>query len=178
MEEIAAMLRPGDIITHCYTPQIPSVLDERGRLRRGMLEAQARGVIFDVGHANNHFVFDLVRRAMGEGLLPDVISTDLHGRLPATNPVVDLPTTMTKLLALGLPIERVIEATTTVPARAIGWGDRIGRLEAGHEADITVLQLRDEPIELRDSLGSRLVAPERITVRWTIRAGRIAGDPA
>ena len=152
------------------------MLDERGRLRPGLLEAQARGVVFDVGHANNHFVFEHVRRAMGEGLLPDVISTDLHGRLPADNPVVDLPTTMTKLLALGLPLERVLAAVSAAPAQAIGWEDRLGRLAVGREADVAVLTLREEPIELRDSVGGRLAWPRRVEPFLTIRGGRIVAD--
>ena len=58
-------------------------------------------MIFDVGHAGGHFDFDLVRRAMGGGLLPDIISSDLHGRLkqPGFGVVGDLPTVMTKFLA-------------------------------------------------------------------------------
>jgi len=72
--------------------------------------AHERGVIFDVGHANGHFDFDLVRRAMGDGLLPDIISSDLQGRMGSNNPVVDLPTTMTKFLHLGLSLEQVVAA--------------------------------------------------------------------
>ena len=33
IEEIVDTLRPGDIVTHCYTPKRPSILDETGRLR-------------------------------------------------------------------------------------------------------------------------------------------------
>ena len=32
MDEIADTLRPGDIITHCYTPQKPSIIDDKGKL--------------------------------------------------------------------------------------------------------------------------------------------------
>ena len=143
MEEIVETLRAGDIVTHCYTPQQPSIVDERGRLRDAVRKAHERGVIFDVGHANGHFDFNLVRRAMGDGLSPDVISTDLHGRMGPNNPVVDMPTTLTKFLALGLTIDQVIAACTIHPARVIGWQDRMGSLEVGREADIAVLGFVD-----------------------------------
>jgi dihydroorotase len=173
MEEIVETLRPGDIVTHCYTPQQPSILDESGRLRAAVRKAHDRGVLFDVGHANGHFDFTLVRRAMGDGLEPDIISSDLHGRMGAANPVVDLPTTMTKFLALGLSLEQVIAACTINPARAIGWQDRLGSLELGREADIAVLEVLKESTKLRDCVGGEMIANQRIAARCTIRAGEV-----
>jgi dihydroorotase len=173
MEEIVDTLRAGDIVTHCYTPQQPSVVDERGRLRDAVRNAHERGVIFDVGHANGHFDFNLVGRAMGDGLSPDVISTDLHGRMGPDNPVVDMPTTMTKFLHLGLTLDQIVAACTIKPARVIGWQDQIGSLEVGREADVAVLQLVDEPVKLRDCVGSEMAVNQRIAARWTIRRGEV-----
>jgi dihydroorotase len=173
IEEIVDTLRPGDIVTHCYTPKRPSILDETGRLRNAVRRARERGVLFDVGHANGHFDFSLVRRAMGEGLLPDTISSDLHGRMGPSNPVVDLPTTMTKFLALGLSLEKVLAACTINSARAIGWQDRLGSLEPGQQADLAVLEIVDGPIKLRDCVGGELIADRRIAARWTIRGGEV-----
>jgi dihydroorotase len=173
MEEIVDTLRPGDVVTHCYTPQPPAIVDESGRLRKSVRQAHERGVLFDVGHANGHFDFDLVRRAMGDGLLPDIISSDLHGRMGPNNPVVDMPTTMTKFLALGLNLGQIIAACTTNPARAIGWQDRLGSLEVGREADIAVLQLVEETTRLRDCVGGELTVDRRLAARWTIRRGEV-----
>ena len=175
MEEIVDSLRAGDVVTHCYTPQEPSTLDKNGRLLDSVRKAQERGVIFDVGHAGGHFDFDLVRRAMGDGLLPDIISSDLHGRLklPGFGVVGDLPTVMTKFLALGLGLERIIAACTINPARAVGWQDRLGSLEVGREADIAVLQVIDESVNLHDSVGGEIIARQRIAPRWTIRGGKV-----
>jgi len=175
MSEIADTLRPGDIITHCYTPQKPSIIDETGKLLTEVRKAKERGVIFDVGHAGGHFDFDLVRRAMGDGLLPDVISSDLHGRLkqPGFGIVGDLPTTLTKFLALGLNLEEIIARCTINPARVIGWQDRIGSLEVGREADIAVLKITDEPTTLRDSVGGEWSINQRIAALWTVRQGEL-----
>ncbi len=175
MDEIAATLRPGDVITHCYTPQKPSILDDKGKLLPEVRKAKERGVIFDVGHASGHFDFDLVERAMGEGLLPDIISSDLHGRMtqPGFGIVGDLPTTLTKFLPLGLSFEQIIADCTINAARAVGWQDRIGSLEIGREADIAVLQTVDEPITLRDSRGKERLHKQRIAAKWTLRAGEV-----
>jgi dihydroorotase len=175
MDEIADTLRPGDVITHCYTPQKPSIIDESGKLLPLVRKAKERGVIFDVGHAGGHFDFNLVRRAMGEGIVPDVISSDLHGRLkqPGFGVVGDLLTTLTKFLLLGLSFEETIAKCTVDAARVVGWQDRIGSLEVGREADIAVLQVVDEPIKLRDSVGGEMTHKQRIAAKWTIRAGEV-----
>jgi dihydroorotase len=173
MEEIVDTLRPGDVVTHCYTPQKPSIVDEKGRLREAVRKADERGVVFDVGHANGHFDFNLVRQAMGDGLLPDIISTDLHGRMGPANPVADMPTTLTKFLHLGLSLEQVVAACTINPARVIGWQDRLGNLEIGREADIAVLQFVDEPTKLRDCVGGEWNVNRRLAARWTIRRGEL-----
>ncbi|HSK29078.1 MAG TPA: amidohydrolase family protein, partial [Candidatus Limnocylindria bacterium] len=175
MDEIADTLRPGDIITHCYTPQKPSIIDDKGELLPLVRNAKERGVIFDVGHAGGHFDFNLVERAMGEGIVPDIISSDLHGRLaqPGFGVVGDLPTTLTKFLPLGMSLEQIIACCTSNAARAVGWQDRIGSLEVGREADIAVLQIVDEPTQLRDSVGTERLHRQRIAARWTIRAGEV-----
>lgn len=174
MEEIVETLRPGDIVTHCYTPLAPSIVDEEGNLRKSVLEAHERGLLFDVGHANKHFDFDLVKGAMDQGLRPDIISTDLHGKLGPGHPIVDLPTTMTKFLALESSMEDVVAACTINPARAIGWEDRLGVVEVGREADLAVLELCDEEIRLRDSVKKERIFPQRIVPRYTIRAGTVS----
>jgi dihydroorotase len=175
MDEIAATLRPGDVMTHCYTPQRPSIIDDKGKLLGEVRAAKERGVIFDVGHAGGHFDFNLVERAMGDGLLPDIISSDLHSRLaqPGFGVVGDLLTTLTKFLPLGLSLEQIIAGCTVNAARAIGWQERIGSLEAGRDADITVLQIVDEPTRLRDSVGGEITYKQRIAARWTVRAGEV-----
>jgi dihydroorotase len=175
MEEIVDSLRTGDIVTHCYTPQQPSIIDKNGRLLDAVRKAQARGVIFDVGHAGGHFDFDLVRRAIGDGLLPDIISSDLHGRLkqPGFGIIGDLPTVLTKFLGLGLSLERIIAACTINPAQAIGWQDRLGSLKVGSEADIAVLEVVSESVNLHDSVGGKMTAQQRIAPRWTIRGGEV-----
>lgn len=176
IEDIVDMLRPGDVVTHCFTPLKPSITDDAGRPRPAVLRAHERGVLFDVGHANRHLDFDIARACLAAGLAPDTISTDLHGR-GGRDLIGDLPTTMTKFLALGMSLEQVVAACTVNPAKAIGWHDRLGRLEVGRKADVAVLRLEEDPVTLRDSVGAEIMAPERLTARWTVRNGQVYDAP-
>jgi dihydroorotase len=172
MDEIAATLRPGDVITHCFTPLREGIVDNGGQLRASVKAAHDRGVLLDVGHANRHFTFANAKATMDAGVLPDTISTDLHTN-PATSAAIDMPATMTKLLALGMSLEQVIAACTVNAAKAIGWQDRLGRIEIGREADLSVLRLVDEPVTVQDCVGAELTASQHIAARWTVRAGEV-----
>src|SRR5687767_10215941 len=65
-------LRPGDILTHCYggVPGREKVV-ENGKLQQWALEAQKRGVIFDVGHGGGSFLFEQAIPAIKQGLKPN-----------------------------------------------------------------------------------------------------------
>ncbi len=64
-------------------------------------DARARGVHFDVGHGAGSFNFEIARKALDQGFLPDSISTDIY-TLNINGPVYDMPTTMSKFLHLGV----------------------------------------------------------------------------
>jgi imidazolonepropionase-like amidohydrolase len=55
----------------------------------------------------------------------------------------------------GLPAESALEAITRTPARLLGLDDRIGTLEAGHDADLIALD--GDPLELTTSIQWVLV---------------------
>ena len=48
------------------------------RLNHLFIEAQKRGIIFDVGHGGGAFSWRQAVPAMQQGFKPNVISTDLH----------------------------------------------------------------------------------------------------
>ena len=104
--------------------------------------------------------------------MPDIISTDMH-TLTYEGPCYDLPTAMTRVLHLGMPLETVIRCSTIAPAQAIGWDDRIGTLGTGREADVTVLEVADVDMDLEDCQGQM----RRVDRRLVARAAWRAGDP-
>ena len=66
---------------------------------------------FDVGHGGGSFVFRNAVPAVEQGFYPDSISTDLHtGSMNAG--MIDMVNTMSKFLAMGMPLVEVIKAST------------------------------------------------------------------
>ncbi len=72
-----------------------------------------------------------------------------------------------------MSFDEIISKCTVDAARVVGWQDRIGSLEVGREADIAVLQILDDPVTLRDSVGGERLHKQRIAAKWTIRAGEV-----
>jgi dihydroorotase len=173
--ELMELLRPGDIVTHCFTPA-PNGLVEDGELIAAAAVARRRGVIFDVGHGFGSFDYGVVEEAIAGGFWPDTISTDLHS-LSASGPVGDLPQTMAKFLNLGMPLAEVVRAATLRPAELIGRDDTLGRLRVGDVGDIAVLSLEDHDGEFVDASGARRPARQLLRAEATIRAGILWGGP-
>jgi dihydroorotase len=167
--ELLGLLRPGDIVTHCFAGSKNTLIEE-GRVAPAALEARRRGVLFDVGHGNASFSYDTAEIAFRDGFFPDTISTDLHA-LSANGPVFDLPTTMAKFLGLGMSLSGVIAAVTSNAARAIRRESMVGAVEVGRSADLAIFRDGPEPGLLRDSLGNERQVDRQIRVAHTIRAG-------
>jgi len=167
--ELLELLRPGDIVTHCFTAS-DNTLAEGGRLGRGVHEARARGLRFDVGHGSGSFAFRVADLAIAEGFWPDTISTDIH-TLSAAGPARDLPTTMSKFLMLGMPLADVILSVTATPAAVLGRSSSLGSLVVGRAADLAIFDVLDEPVVVEDAFGESRTARHRVRVHHTIRAG-------
>jgi dihydroorotase len=118
IEDVLDLLGPGDVVTHCYHGKTGHPWQRDGRPRPALERALDRGVLLDVGHGAASFSYEMARRAVAAGFPPDTISTDAHVR-NVGGPVHDLPTTMTKLLACGMPVEDVVAAVTDRPRRVL-----------------------------------------------------------
>ena len=171
LDEILALLRQGDMITHSYTPLEQGILDADGKVRAVVREARERGVLFDLGHGSGSFTFETARKAMEQGFLPDTISTDVYYS-NVDGPVKDLPTTMGKFLALGLPIEEVLSRVTTAPAKAMGRPD-LGALREGGPADLAVLSLQEGRFGYIDSRKQVVEGPWKIECELTVCRGQL-----
>ena len=99
---------------------------------------------------------------------------------------------MTKLLALGVQLEAVVDKVTRRAAEAIGREDGLGRIALGREADLTLFRVVDADGgvagagssfagTLVDSEGAKLRAATRILPVGVVREGKYhaltAGDP-
>ena len=114
--ELLPYLGEGDIITHPYHGGASTILDDDGRIRPEYWEARRRGIEVDLGLDRFHGDLAIMRAAFEQGFLPDYISTDLA----ATNLnsiVFDLPTTIAKVVACGMPLADAIARSTIGPGK-------------------------------------------------------------
>src|SRR6185503_3772330 len=114
--------------------------------------------------------------AIRQGFIPDSISTDLH-MANLNGPVVSMIETMSKILAIGVPLEQVIRMATVNPAREIRRTE-LGTLSVGREADIAVIELRKGKFSYTDCGRTKMIGEGRLENRMTLRAGRAVYDPS
>ncbi len=171
-EEVFAALQTGDVFTHMYHPHADTPFSGKdGAPCDALRRARDRGIFFDVGHGMGAFGWKIAEPACQQHQFwPDTISTDLH-QFNLETPVVDLPTTMSKFLYLGMPLEKVIRAVTGMPAIAMGMGNVFGRLFPGRQADISLLQIEKGSFPLTDVVGEIRTASERIRPVAVVKKG-------
>jgi len=176
LEGILARMRSGDIYTHSFTKAIDRMclLDDQGKIRPYVLEAQKKGVRFDVGHGGGMFQFDIAVPAMAQGLLPNSFGTDLH-RYSMNAGMKDMLNIMSKYLNMGMPIEDVIFRATWNSAQSIKRDD-LGQLSEGAVADVTVLGVRKGSFGFIDTRNNRLAGDRKLEAELTIREGKVVWD--
>jgi dihydroorotase len=170
--DLLPYLRAGDVVTHMYHPGPGCLVDRNGKIAPEYLEARKRGVLFDTGTARFHTCHPVARAAIAEGFLPDTISTDLC----LTNYqhiTIDMPTTLTKFMALGLSPEQVLQRATIEPARSLPAERGHGRLAEGLAADIGLFVVETGEFTYHDFFGNPLQAARRLVCRGTIKDGRL-----
>jgi dihydroorotase len=167
--DLLDQLREGDIITHAFRGA-SGVLEQGTRVpTHHFTEAVERGVQLDVGHSATDFRFRDARSLIDAGFVPDTISTDMN-IFNIDAPVVSLPETMSKILALGLPLVDVVAMATVQTARNIGRSDVYGTLDVGRDAEVSVLRLVDGPANLTDGY-ERIEATQRLVPVGCVRGG-------
>jgi dihydroorotase len=189
MTALVPLLEPGDVLAHPFTRHPGGFISgETGEVHPFVWAALERGVTVDVGHGS-HFSFDMARRVLAAGIRPWTLGADMHGynvRVPSEsddavrgeNPFFgvapfSLTHAMTELLTLGVPLTDVVATVTANPARMLRMEDRIGSLQPGREADISVLELVNGRFRLTDNSGETVTAPAMLRPVFALRAGRM-----
>jgi dihydroorotase len=168
--EVLDLLRPGDILTHCYRPFPNALLRGDGAVHEEALRARERGVFFDIGHGAGSFGFRSCRGLLAAGFLPDAISSDVHV-LSIDGPAFDLLTTMSKFLVLGMDLKALVAAVTVGPARAIR-RPTLGTLKPGTEGDATIVDIENGTFDFYDVLGERIVGDRRFRLTGMVVGGK------
>lgn len=175
-EAVVSKLRKGDVLTHCFRPFPNAPVDGKGKVKAEILAARERGVLFDVGHGMGSFSWKSARAMMAEGFPPDTISSDVHA-LCIDGPAYDQVTTLSKFLALGMPVGDVIAASTVNAAKAVQRPE-LGTFKPGAAGDASILELREGSFPLEDVRGEIITAGQRFFAAGLVIAGRDIGVDA
>ncbi|HEX5503323.1 MAG TPA: amidohydrolase/deacetylase family metallohydrolase [Thermomicrobiales bacterium] len=167
--EVAELLRPGDILTHCFTGGDMRILGDDGKVRADIEALHDRGLVLDIGHGTGSFNYEVTERMLDQGLLPDVISSDIH-QMSVQGPMFDLPTTLSKFLNLGLSLPDVIERATSRPAAAMRRPD-LGTLRPGSPADVALFRVEEGEYTFRDAQMVARQGTRRLVATRTLVGG-------
>src|SRR3954470_13877560 len=182
MSDILDMLRPRDILTHCYSgaPNLQNDFTnivQDGKLLPAAMEAKRRGVHFDVGHGGASFDYTVAETAIAAGATPDTISLDIHVVSGNTPGMPYLTWVMSKFLNMGFSLEQVIAMATINSSRAIEKDPKLGTLEIGAPADVTMLDVVEGPVEFVDTRNNKRQGKVQIRPAATVVGGIPFGRP-
>ena len=170
--EVLNALRPGDVITHVYTGNWGNLLDPEGKVYPEMRAAQQRGVHLDVGFGSLNFDFKAYDNLMAQGIVTDVISSDLQA-VNITGPAFSLAHVASLFLNFGLSLGEVIERLTINPARIQGLDWMIGSLSPGYPARITVFELQEGEWLFRDCAGGQRTGKTKMVPSFCVMDGEV-----
>jgi dihydroorotase len=171
-------LRPGDIFTHTFGELLDTkeaIVDTaKQELKPFVLDAQKRGIVFDVGYGGSSFRYSQAIPAAKSGFHPNTISTDLHIS-SMKGSMKDMLLVMSKFLKIGMNLQEVINASTWAPAKAIN-RPQLGNLSEGAIADVAILGMRKGNFGFYDLQGYKMESNEKLECEMTIFGGKIVYD--
>jgi dihydroorotase len=194
LEQVIPLLKPGDILAHPFTRHPGGFVNREGKVHPVVKEALARGLKTDVGHGS-HFSYRMARIALDAGILPDTLGADMHGyntRVPQPSASLagtpsehsdkehmffgqtrfSLVSAMSSMLALGVPLEKIVPMVTTHPAKMLGLQGEVGNLKPGVAADVSVLHDERGRWSLRDNEGTTVRAERMLRPHFCLREGK------
>ena len=172
IDDILALMGERDILTHCFHDMACGILDENGRIRDSVYAAVERGVIFDVGHGAGSFSWDVVGKAIAQGVEPTTISSDLH-IYNVHGPVYDLVNVVNKFLYLGMSLDDALAKVTSIPAETILMPGQVGTLAVDAWGDAVVFELREGEFQLIDANDQVRIGKQILEPIVVIKGGQI-----
>ena len=176
LSDLLDLLRPGDVLTHAYSGAGNNTV-VNGKVLAAALEAKKRGVLIDVGHGGGSFDYTVCEAALQQGFTPDIISSDIHSYSVNSPGKPFLPWVMSKFLNLGMSLEQVVALATAAPAKAIGRVAKLGTLQIGAPADLSMVEIVEGPVDFVDTRQNTRKGQRWIKPMQTVKAGRPFGRP-
>jgi dihydroorotase len=181
MSQILDLLRPGDILTHCYSgfPNLAgdfTNIVQDGKLLPAGLAAKQRGVIFDIGHGGGSFDYTVAEAAIAQAP-PDTISSDIHVFSGNTPGMPYLTWVLSKFMGLGFTLEQVVTMATINPAKVINRAPKLGTLQVGAPGDVAIMELVEGPVSFVDTRNNKRDGKVYLKPLQTVAAGVPFGRP-
>ena len=172
LDELADMLRPGDVICHIYHGRGENTcLDKNGRVLPGLLKARERGVLFDASNGRSNFDIEVCRKALAQGFTPDVISSDNNTSSWFLQPMHTLPRILSKFIDFGMSLEDVLTAATLTPAKLVNRPE-LGSMSEGTPADVAVFRLKKKQVPYTDINGHTFTGSQVLVPMMTFKGGK------
>lgn len=149
LSDLIDILQPGDIITHCFNGKVGNNVTNNKDLIKVYQKGIEKGIRFDIGHGSSSFSFSAARMLLDSNILPFSISTDIHA-FNLNGPVYDLPTTMSKMMAIGMNLPQTIDCVAKNPSKFLQLRDWT-KLEVGKKAFLTGFRIKNGDYLLTDS---------------------------
>jgi len=167
IDDVLEYMKEGDIVTHFLRSPKHSIVEPGGKVRDSVWDAVKRGVKFDLGHGMGSYSFESAERALDQGFTDFTVSSDLY--------IVSRPlyaktfaNVLTNLLAVGMPLENVMERASTKPAPFLGL-QRV--IKPGAEATLTLFKLAEGRFTCTDTTRQKRKLDHRVIPEWTILKG-------
>jgi dihydroorotase len=191
IERVVKILRPGDILAHPFTRHPGGFVDKAGKIHPVIKKAMEMGLKIDVGHGS-HFSYRLAKIAINAGVIPDTLGADMHGYNTYVPPPPGTPgglhpdeenhpfagqarfsltQAMSSMMALGIPLSKVVPMVTTRPAKMIGLEGELGTLKPGAVADISVLGDLRGKFKLVDNEKTEVMTERLLQPAFCLRMG-------
>ena len=173
LPDILALLKPGDIVTHMYAPPPNGIFDGKGQLLPAVVDARKRGIWFDFGNGRlDHFTWPIVEHAMQARVFPDTVSTD-WGQAARTEQVFNFGNVLSKFLAVGMPLDRVIACATSTAAKTFPAFKGLGTLAVGAPADVAIMEIRQGTFEFEDNFKGKRTGQLKLVTTGAVFGGKL-----
>lgn len=194
--DVVPLLDEGDILAHPFTRHDGGFVS-KGKIHPVLIEALKRGVKLDVGRGS-HFSYENARTVVEAGIIPDTLGADLHGynaraesaynrngqfrpeeesddfdETVPFSPTFSLVHSMAEMMAIGIPLNDVVAMVTSNAAAMLRKSDRLGSLQVGRTADISVLKMTSGSYTFADGAGVKFKGTRRFKPVMAMRKGKV-----
>ena len=171
MLDIVEILAKGDIITHAYHGGYHTIDDNDYIAYK---KAKEKGVIIDAGMAGGvHTDFEILRKAIEGGYIPDTISSDITCfSAYMRGGVYGLPMCMSIAYLCGMKEKDIFKSVTVNAAKAVNKVNWCS-LRVGANATLSVIKWADTQIAIQDKAGNSLISEKGYVCKMAAKNGQI-----